>query len=376
MNETLTIRNFGPISDVTIHLKRANIIIGNQSTGKSTIAKLIDIFKSEDFLVSKTTKEKSNFFKSYGLAFHFNQDTFILYESDDYKIKYDSARFSVSLSKRLKPLIESYREINLRIQKGSENISDLFSQRNQVAKLISKIKKAATYFPTERNFVSFLPSITTAKNDRQFSEPDYITNFRLDYESSRLQLTSIKIEFLNLEFQHNKKLGTDFISLEGKIIPLQYAASGLQSLIPLYVVIERQSSSDDLEGIFLIEEPESNLFPSSQNELIKYITSKCLKFDDSFLLTTHSPYILTSLNNLMYAYLIGRKYAKQVNKIIDKKYWVNPAEVSAYQLLSNGTAENIIAEDGLIMAENIDVISKKINEEYDSIQDIKLGIKQ
>ena len=40
MKEFMIIRNFGPIENVEIKLKRINIFIGEQGVGKSTIAKL------------------------------------------------------------------------------------------------------------------------------------------------------------------------------------------------------------------------------------------------------------------------------------------------------------------------------------------------
>jgi len=359
LNEKLTIKNFGPISNAIIHLKRVNVIIGGQSTGKSTIAKLIDIFKSEDFLISKTTIDKIDIFNTYGLGSHFNPSSYLLYESAEYKIKFSEGKFNITLSKKL---------------------TDIFNQRSQVSLLISNIKKAATYFPTERIFISSLPSIASSRENRFLALPDYIMDFRLEFESSRNQNNHIKIDFLNVEFQHNKKSKKDFVSIGDKKIPLQEAASGIQSLIPLYVVLEKQTSSGDLEGIFLIEEPETNLFPVVQHELVKYITLKCLKFDDSFLLTTHSPYILSSLNNLMYAYQVGTKHKNEVSKIIEEKYWINPSEVNAYMLNfneeENGTVlESITDKEGLIKVNKIDGISKALNDEFNKIMNIELNIK-
>ena len=40
MKEFIIIRNFGPIENVDIKLKRINVFIGEQGVGKSTIAKL------------------------------------------------------------------------------------------------------------------------------------------------------------------------------------------------------------------------------------------------------------------------------------------------------------------------------------------------
>ncbi|WP_353737979.1 AAA family ATPase [Paramuribaculum intestinale] len=42
--KTLHIENFGPVSEATVELRAINMFIGEQSIGKSTIAKLITIF--------------------------------------------------------------------------------------------------------------------------------------------------------------------------------------------------------------------------------------------------------------------------------------------------------------------------------------------
>ncbi|KUK57770.1 MAG: hypothetical protein XD81_1399 [Bacteroidetes bacterium 38_7] len=36
----ITVRNVGPIKDAQLELKKINILIGQQSTGKSTLAKI------------------------------------------------------------------------------------------------------------------------------------------------------------------------------------------------------------------------------------------------------------------------------------------------------------------------------------------------
>jgi len=91
------------------------------------------------------------------------------------------------------------------------------------------------------------------------------------------------------------------------------------------------------------------------------------------LLTTHSPYILTSLNNLMYAYQIGKDNVSKVERIVERRYWVNPEDVSAYMLLPNGTCESIIDSEGLIKAEKIDSVSAILNEDFNAIMDIEIN---
>ena len=85
------------------------------------------------------------------------------------------------------------------------------------------------------------------------------------------------------------------------------------------------------------------------------------------ILTTHSPYTLTVINNLIYAAKVGAKYPDQVNSIIQKELWLPLENVSAY-ILQNGEASDIIdAELGEIKAELIDGISNVINNQYDQL---------
>jgi hypothetical protein len=112
-----------------------------------------------------------------------------------------------------------------------------------------------------------------------------------------------------------------------------------------------------------------------ENPTVAFITNYTGDIKNQLVITTHSPYILTSLNNLMYAYEVGQKELEAVNKIIDNKYWINPDDVSAYMLLTDGTCEDILdREENIIQAEKIDSVSRQINHEFDLIQNIKLGI--
>jgi len=44
--EKLSIRNLGPVVNADIDLKRINVFIGPQGSGKSTIAKVISAYRS------------------------------------------------------------------------------------------------------------------------------------------------------------------------------------------------------------------------------------------------------------------------------------------------------------------------------------------
>ena len=78
----------------------------------------------------------------------------------------------------------------------------------------------------------------------------------------------------------------------------------------------------------------------------------------------------------MFAYQTGQNYESEINKIIEKKYWINPKDVSAYMMLPNGECESILDREGLIKTEKIDGISGVLNKEFNEMFDIELAIKK
>lgn len=89
------------------------------------------------------------------------------------------------------------------------------------------------------------------------------------------------------------------------------------------------------------------------------------------IVTTHNPYILTSLNNLLYANKVGQKYEGDVKKIIDKNIWLKLEKISAYKV-ENGTLTDIADKElGILKVEEIDNASRKINEEFDKLYNLE-----
>ena len=96
--QKIVIKNFGPIKDAEIEITPLLVLIGEQATGKSTIAKLIYFFKSlsNDFLSRyyasqdekidlvqdfiSATREK--FFDFFGSTYHMGDFTIIYYYNE------------------------------------------------------------------------------------------------------------------------------------------------------------------------------------------------------------------------------------------------------------------------------------------------------
>ena len=118
----------------------------------------------------------------------------------------------------------------------------------------------------------------------------------------------------------------------------------------------------------IVEEPEAHLFPEAQMATIQLLILMLNSSPSSHLiLTTHSPYTLTVINNLIYAAKVGEKNPVETNAVISKELWIPSKKVSSY-ILTEGTANNIMDENlGEIQAELIDNISSVINNQYEAL---------
>ena len=174
--------------------------------------------------------------------------------------------------------------------------------------------------------------------------------------------------------------GEEFIELADKRrIKLPYSSTGQQETLPLILILSILSSYNDFFAgqTFYIEEPEAHIFPVAQKQIVELITAVFnITKKSQFFITTHSPYILTSFNNLLQAGNIfyntkdnSRKEA--VKKIITEEKILKPGEVNAYYISPGGSAENIIdPETGLIYADKIDKVSDELAMKFDDLLDI------
>ena len=91
--------------------------------------------------------------------------------------------------------------------------------------------------------------------------------------------------------------------------------------------------------------------------------------------TTHSPYVLTTANNLAYAGILENKFKQQNNKSalakLDKIYKANErialGDLSAYYF-NDGRIESIVdIGSGMINAQKLDEISEKTDEKFSDL---------
>lgn len=137
--------------------------------------------------------------------------------------------------------------------------------------------------------------------------------------------------------------------------------------------------------INIVEEPEQNLYPASQRDLVYYLL-ECLnkgkekkeaEIDRSrynkLIITTHSPYILGTINNAVYAGNLS-KNGKKCAKVVKETCQLAVDYVSAYKT-EKGEIRNIICNE-LKQIKNsvIDDCSRLINSDYEQLEGIEFGV--
>ena len=167
---------------------------------------------------------------------------------------------------------------------------------------------------------------------------------------------------LNGEFVYKNK--ESWINQNNKLIKLINSSSGQQETLPLLLILNYFSENEN--NHFFVEEPEAHIFPQSQKSIIELL-SISHNMNNNISITTHSPYILASINNLI---ILNEVIKKGYKKELSNKS-LNIENISAY-MLENNNLINII-ENKLINASKIDNISNEINEEFDEYMSLIYG---
>jgi hypothetical protein len=367
LTETLTIRNFGPIDNVTIELRVVNILIGDQGTGKSTVAKVLAAVKGALFMNKNpdfgTWSEKlvrandifTSYLEAYGIINYLTSDSVI--EFQDYFFHFLFVKGKITINKQVSK----------------------FKVRNEI--------HFRGYIPASRDAALLLKDELYAIMDSGTTLPKSLTLFGRELMNAKK--TKKVHDFTGiLDVSYKYSADADYVILKnGKEVLIEETSSAINSVVPMLLAFNYFIADKNNPSVFtsyiIIEEPELNCFPETQNKLMRHFISK-IKNNESgsedyynrLLITTHSPYILTSLNNLMYGFIAGKKDAVKAKKIVPAHSWINPGDVSAYILTDKGKSENIFDRKlGQIKVEKIDSISEKLSRDWHKLADIEYAKK-
>lgn len=424
--QKIEIRNFGPIRELNLDIKDFSIFIGPQASGKSTIAKTIFFFKSlNDDLVKYFIEsvEKNDFSKSigtyaksirqkyldyFGASTHLNGLHLKYYYTERIWIRitietnhrYITPNFSEQFKDEFKNLVKEAIDFSRSI--GQRNPSlltsrDLLQIDNDKRKFFSYVKdKCNSIFQEDRELI-FIPAgrslLATLSDQLQLINPrnlDFLmrtfldkinivrpifnkslsdiirerrllTQYDIDYNKTKLAEEIIS-KILKGKYHYDKD-GEKIFFERNKYVKLNFSSSGQQEslwilLLLFIIILEKQNV------FIVIEEPEAHLFPEAQKEISNLIALMSNVEDSQVIITTHSPYILASINNLILANKVGSENEKVADRI-NKNLWIRRDKVYA-ALVTNGQVKDIIDNElNIIQQENIDSVSRAINDEFD-----------
>ena len=328
----LRIRNLGPIREADLDLGQVNVIIGQQSSGKSCVLKTacycawvekrieltqtVEIFSEGSAFIDKMASY-------YNMTGYIKADTYISYETSYLAFSYEN----------------SDQSFKFKWKSGRWNYK----------------RAKVSYVPADRNLVAAIPGWSSLHLGGNMIE------FMSNWDRARRYIKEEKnIQGLGMSYMYDKQSNTDKIQPEnGKPLMLKESSSGIQSLFPMFVhldymtngqyeddtarfsyeqkeerknlleiltekFIKQMSLENDtekriLDGVefrflnkkdadsfkrrydhytktdhseIFLEEPEDNLFPPTQCQFVNWLVDAIKKHDDMLFVATHSPYIL------------------------------------------------------------------------------------
>lgn len=407
----LQVKHVGPIHNGIdsgyIEFDSLTVFLGPQASGKSTIAKIYSsmvwlekaILRDE---LSIQDCEQENFFIekviSYqGIQSYFSHKSSIHFVGKGCDIRYETG--TLTIKKRI----------------NNENFD------------MPKIM----YVPAERNFLTAIPGTEFIKG-----LPKPLHSFLTEYQDAKKWVQrqkNLELPIGNVSLAVDES-GTQSILLgDGYQTDLLQGSSGFQSLVPLFVVTcyltglvlnlendpsrelysvvqmdsikekiqkelaERMAAAESLQhdsvldtikrvmGLYdykkfinIVEEPEQNLYPDSQKEVLFSLIASLNKMQgNQLVITSHSPYILNFITLCTEAHTkITRGFRtdeqrEKLFKIVPSESIISIDNVNVYELSQTGDIRQVDKSEGYTNDEHaLNAAFEKINMDFSDILDV------
>lgn len=375
----IRIKNFGPIKEGYsenggfMEINKVTVFIGNQGSGKSTVAKVISTLtwlekaiNRGDVDVNLSLIDFENFFRYQRIKNYFRPDT---------EIEYIGKKFRFNYSKKLTPPV---------------------IERLEVTKYSGYRVPKIMYVPAERNFLTVIKNPYSIKG-----LPETLETFAVEFRNSQLKLNDklLPLPIGGVSYKYNSGNDTSLLVGNNYKIDLLESSSGYQSLVPLYLVTkflsdiieeggeqlditQKLRKTDELDLVLrdkslshrellekaeeinarylntcfvnIVEEPELNLFPSSQWEILKKLLyHNNIIPQNRLVMTTHSPYIINYLTLAVEAHDLNVKIKTidlrtKLRNIVPIESMVDAKDLVIYELDEiNGTVSKLSTYEGI-----------------------------
>lgn len=357
MKESIKITNFGPIKDLQIdEIRPLTVLIGESASGKSTILKVVALFRY--------------IYKLVNIRFYLKNAKI---NRSPFRIRFDDLLKKNDLASYILPNTE----IVYTVETNGNTYELRFNKGLQIPKAIANddlMFFKGSFISENRNMIPTWAS--RVAHNRGASLGFYFHETYNDFEEATDNIQELPMQFLGLRFRvakagNRKKYIIESIGGTHKPIDLRVASSGVQTLTPLLTIasyyahgfsfkeaIKRSILSYLYEADKLskfqpsieptdlprfvhlhVEEPELSLYPDAQIMLVQKMVQLLFFEKDAatqmgMMVATHSPYIVNYLNLLL----------QKGNKEEDNIY-LKENQVAVYQVADgiltplNGTDE-------------------------------------
>jgi hypothetical protein len=360
---------------------------------------------------------KKHFQDIFPVAYWPEAEFYILYEFSDISLelskKSNNKQINLQFNKRYNSIKDKLYEKAEELQKRNRDLSFLheFLYKGELEKTFYEIfdsKEVIRYpfqqifIPDGRTFISslskviFTISLKNIKLDpfvlnfgqlyQEISQeaiwdgmatPDYISQQLFDYKNKIFSnLRSINKGSIEYDFNTQEL----FITQEpNRKIDLKDASSGQKEVTPLMLSLLHFANlmKSYLSGALYIEEPEAHLFPEAQKKVVESIalTYNFAPQLSNLFITTHSAYVLSTFNNLLYAGKINRQelsgeVRKQLHSLIPKSFMLHGEDFSIHYL-DGEQAHNLWDDEfGVIDQNKLDEVSEDLGATFGQLMDL------
>jgi energy-coupling factor transporter ATP-binding protein EcfA2 len=431
----ISVTNLGAIKEATVEIGGLTVFVGQNGTGKSYLAKVIyGLQKGEAFFYIFSSHEelfqRTLFGKNFDSVEELRQHLYTLTPDLVRQIMPIFANFHAELLKNklgeyfnddsglfanttisyseLEPFSEEKTQhiISTIINHSLEPESDVESTVAYFSGYLSSILvncSNAEYFPAARsNFMLTYKALYRARADEyvgltsskairtrrtgaltRFDAPteDFLSRL-YDLDSSQESpLAPIADKLQTLLYGKDQLLMNQ---AEGTLADFRYHVKNSENKLRLHLTSSMVTETSPLliglkywidpDSLVIIDEPESHLHPEAQRALVNGL-AEAVNQGLKVILITHSPYILSCVNNLIKFNRLVENFP--ADKDVETLKNAHPEmvalnkKVTAYHFGSDGIVKDIVLASGLIDEAEFTEPFDRINEIYEAMRDIE-----
>jgi hypothetical protein len=425
----LTVKNFSVIKDAEttpLEFGKITVLIGPQSSGKSLLCKLAYFISAQLPILTVdavASGQSWNMFESFVIQ-KFGEwfplegwgldPISIKFQAYDYEVEFCGSRRDGSDQQLRVEFSHKFVDVYSNLKKEREQFdaleslhSERFKERawGEIMRLINpSILERTTFIPAGRSLF-----VNTATGYAALSNTDIDPLIKLFAQEISWKTTQWKSGLVTSGRDVTQKISRKFGHImrgqvvvqantpvfqsdDNRVLPLSFLSSGTQELLPLFNVLERKMYWQEHEVVYtdlvpgftkspispsgtspliFVEEPEAHIFPNTQYEVVRlfaWLTNDPI-LNFQWVIATHSPYILSSFNNLIEAGQAARSNPAlhdEIAKIVPEQYWIKEGDFKAYAI-EDGKLRSILNESGFIEGNYLDQVSEVIGNEFDKL---------